>query len=285
MSTFRIHIAAAAVLVAAVLAGCGEKNEPAAPTAATADSCTPAKLATHTAGTLTVATDKPAYPPYFQDNDPTNGKGFEAAVAYAIADQLGFAKSDVKWTVVPFNASYAPGPKNFDFDVNQISITPDREKQVDFSSPYYTANQAVIALKSSDASKATSLADLKSAEIGVQIGTTSLEALRSEIQPTTQEKVFDNSNDVVTALKQGQVEAVVTDLPTALYIVAAQVPEAAIVGQFPAPGGDRFGALLSKGSPLTACVSKAIDDLRSSGELKQITDRWMSQAADAPVLR
>jgi polar amino acid transport system substrate-binding protein len=275
-----------AALAAALLAGCGEKNEPAAPAnQPNADTCAPANLATHTKGTLTVATDHPAYPPYFEDGDPTNGRGFESAVAYAIADRLGFSKADVTWIDEPFNASYAPGPKDFDFDVNQISITPARAKQVDFSSPYYTANQAVVALKSSDAAKATSIADLKSAQIGVQIGTTSLDAVREVIQPSTQEKVFDNSNDVVTALKQGQVEAVVVDLPTALYVTAAQVPDATIVGQFPAPGGDRFGALLTRGSALTTCVSEAIHYLRSSGELKQITDRWMSQAANAPVLR
>jgi polar amino acid transport system substrate-binding protein len=231
-----------------------------------------------------VATDKPAYPPYFEDNDPANGKGFESAVAYAIADQLGFPKSKVVWTVEPFNASYAPGPKDFDFDVNQISITPTRAKQVDFSTPYYTANQAVVALKSSDAAKATSLGDLSDTTIGVQIGTTSLDAVKDVIEPASEPKVFDNSNDVITALKQGQVDAVVVDVPTALYLTAVQVPQAKVVGQFPAPGGDRWGALLSKGSPLTACVSKAIESLRSSGELQQITDRWMSQAAGAPKL-
>jgi len=285
VSRLRVQIVPAAAVALALLAGCGEKKEPVAPATTTADACTPGKLATHTKGTLTIATDKPAYPPYFVNNDPTNGKGFESAVAYAVAGRLGFSKAAVKWTVVPFNASYAPGPKSFDFDINQISITPARAKQVDFSSPYYTANQAVVALKSSDAAKATSLADLKSAQIGVQIGTTSLDAVRNEIQPSTQEKVFDNSNDVVAALKQGAVEAIVTDLPTALYITAAQVPQATVVGQFTAPGGDRFGALLTKGSPLTACVSKAIDDLRSSGVLKGITDRWMTRAAFAPFLR
>jgi polar amino acid transport system substrate-binding protein len=286
MARLRLPSALLAACALALVAGCGEKQEPAAPTGSTtANACTPGNLATHTKGTLTVATDKPAYPPYFENNDPTNGKGFESAVAYAIADQLGFSQADVKWVVEPFNASYAPGPKSFDFDVNQISITPARAKQVDFSSPYYTANQAVVALNGSDAAKAKSLADLKNVQIGVQIGTTSLDAVRGEIQPSTQEKVFDNSNDVVTALKQGQVDAVVVDLPTALYITAAQVQDSTIVGQFPAPGGDRFGALLSRGSPLTACVSKAIDHLRSSGELKRITDRWMSQAAQAPVLR
>ena len=142
-----------------------------------AEDCTPEKLETLTSGTLTVATDSPAFPPYFEDDDPTNGEGFESAVAYAIADQLGFDEADVEWVVEPFNSSYAPGPKDFDFDVNQISITPKRAEQVDFSSPYYEAEQAVVALKDSDAASATSLADLADANIGVQIGTTSLDAV------------------------------------------------------------------------------------------------------------
>jgi polar amino acid transport system substrate-binding protein len=271
-----------AVLMLGFVAGCGSSNSGGSTTAA---ACNPDQLPTHTKGELTVATDKPAYPPYFEDNDPTNGKGFESAVAYAVANQLGYARSDVNWVTEPFNSSYAPGPKNFDFDVNEISITQPREQHVDFSSPYYTANQAVVASKGSSAAGATSLADLKDATIGVQIGTTSLDAVNSQIQPSSQPKIFNNSNDVVTALKEGQVDAVVVDLPTALYLTAAQVPSATIVGQFSAPGGDQWGALLGKGSPLTACVSKAIDSLRSSGDLGKIENRWMSQAANAPVLR
>ncbi len=272
-----------ALLAAGLAAGCGSSSSDSR-TPATAAACKAGKLPTHTKGELTVATDKPAYPPYFENDDPTNGKGFESAVAYAIAGQLGFARSQVKWVTEPFNSSYAPGPKDFDFDVNQISITPAREQHVDFSTPYYTASQAVVATKGSPAASATSLADLKDAAIGVQIGTTSLDAVNSEIQPSSQPKVFNDSNDVVTALKEEQVDAVVVDLPTALYLTAAQVPSATIVGQFSAPGGDRWGALLAKDSPLTACVSEAIDSLRSSGQLAQITDRWMSQAAKAPVL-
>jgi polar amino acid transport system substrate-binding protein len=270
----------------ALMAGCGDSDssDSSTSTSAGAQDCTPAKLDTQTAGKLTVATDKPAYPPYFEDNDPTNGKGFESAVAYAIADQLGFSRSDVEWTVEPFNASYAPGPKDFDFDVNQISITDKRAEQVDFSTPYYTADQAVVALKDSDAASATSLADLANAKIGVQIGTTSLDAVNASIQPSTEPQVFDTSNDVVSALKNGQVDAVVVDVPTAFYLTAAQVPQATTVGQFAAPGGDEWGALLEKDSPLTACVSQAIDELRSSGELPAIEKKWMSDATDAPVL-
>jgi polar amino acid transport system substrate-binding protein len=279
---------AALVLVAAlvVAAGCGGDSDDSGDSEASAnlEDCTPEELATLKQGTLTVATDDPAFPPYFEDNDPTNGRGFESAVAYAIADELGFEAADVDWVVEPFNSSYAPGPKDFDFDVNQISITPKRAEQVDFSSTYYTANQALVAAKDSAAADATSLDDLSDATIGVQIGTTSLDAVEAEIDPSEEPQVFNDSNDVVTALKQGQVDAVVIDLPTALYLTAVQVPDAKIVGQFEAPGGDEWGALLEKGSPLTGCVSAAIDELSASGELAKIESKWMSEAAGAPQL-
>jgi polar amino acid transport system substrate-binding protein len=279
----------ALALLALALSACGSSDDDSGDSgsaqAVSLGDCTPDQLQTKAAGELTVATDKPAYPPYFEDNDPTNGKGFESAVAYAIADTLGYARDEVRWTVVPFNASYAPGPKDFDFDVNQISITPKRAQQVDFSTPYYEADQAVVALKNSDAANATSLADLADANIGVQIGTTSLDAVNASIQPTQDPQVFDTSNDVVSALKNGQVDAVVVDVPTAFYLTAAQVPEATTVGQFPAPGGDTWGALLEKDSPLTPCISAAIDDLDSSGELPSLEKKWMSDATKAPVLQ
>jgi polar amino acid transport system substrate-binding protein len=280
-------LAAIVLALALAAAGCGEdEDEPESGGAAeqSAQSCDKAGLETHEAGVLTVGTDKPAFPPYFVDDDPTNGKGFESAVAYAIARELGFRESEVKWTVVPFNASYRPGPKDFDFDVNQISITPQRARRVDFSDPYYTAPQAVIATKDSPAAGAASMAQLKEVTLGVQIGTTSLDAVNASIQPTTQPKVFDDSNAVVTALKQGQVDAAVVDLPTALYLTAVEIPGASVVGQFEAPGGDEWGALLEKDSPLTGCVNQAIAALNESGELEQITQRWMSESADAPVL-
>jgi polar amino acid transport system substrate-binding protein len=265
-----------------LVAGCGESSDDGT---VAAGSCKPGKLPTEQQGVLTIATDKPAYPPYFEDNDPTNGEGFESAVAYAIADQLGYPKSKVEWTVEPFNSSYAPGPKDFDFDVNQISITPVREKAVDFSAPYYTANQAVVALKSSDAAKAKSLADLKDADLGVQIGTTSLEAAKAEIEPSSDPEVFNGSSDVVTALKNEQIDAIVVDLPTALFLTAVELPNATVVGQFSAPGGDEWGALLEKDSELTSCVSDAVEKLRESGELQRLETRWMSEAAGAPELR
>ncbi len=282
MKKLATTLALLAALVA--VAGCGTSKEESSGTTATAGACEPGQLQTHTKGVLTVATDQPAYPPYFENDEPANGEGFESAVAYAIGRELGYPAAKVKWTVEPFNSSYAPGPKNFDFDVNEISITPAREKAVDFSAPYYTANQAVVALKTSEAAKATSLADLKDAQIGVQVGTTSLEAVEERIEPSSQPQVFNSSNDVVQALKNEQIDAAVVDLPTALYLTAAQVPAAAVVGQFSAPGGDQWGALLAKGSSLTGCVSQAVESLEASGELKNITDRWMSKAAGAPEL-
>ncbi len=248
------------------------------------DDCQADSLETVSDGVLTVGTDKPAYPPYFEDNDPTNGEGFESAVAYAVAEQLGFSEDQVEWTVVPFNSSYAPGPKDFDFDVNQISITPKRAEAVDFSAPYYEADQAIVALKGSDLADATTLAEFQDANIGVQIGTTSLEAVDASIQPSSDPAVFDTSNDVVTALKQEQVDAIVVDVPTAFYLTAVQVPEGEIVGQFPAPGGDQWGALLAKDSSLTDCVSAAITELDSSGELAEIQKTWIDDKTKAPVL-
>jgi polar amino acid transport system substrate-binding protein len=283
----RLLLAALLALAVVVLAACGsddEKSSGSAATTTSAAACTKDQLALHSAGQLTVGTDKPAYPPYFADDDPSNGKGFESAVAYAVAGELGFTKDEVKWTVVPFNSSYAPGPKQFDLDLNQISITPKRAKRVDFSSPYYTAPQAVVAMGKSDAAGAATLADLKDAQLGVQIGTTSLDAVSEVVKPSKQPKVFNDSNDVVTALKQGQVDAVVVDLPTAFYLTAAQVEGSKIVGQFDAPGGDSWGAVLAKDSKLTPCVNQAIDRLKSSGQLAKIEQRWMGEAAGAPKL-
>jgi polar amino acid transport system substrate-binding protein len=246
-------------------------------------SCKKDTLALFKTGQLTVGTDKPAYPPYFEDDDPTNGKGFESAVAYAVAKQLGFSQSEVKWTVVPFNSSYAPGPKKFDFDINQISITPARQKRVDFSKPYFTAPQAVVALKASDAASATSLADLAKAKLGVQVGTTSLDAVADDIKPSSQPQVFNDSNDTVRALKNDRVDAIVVDLPTALYLTAAEIPKAKIVGQFSAPGGDEWGLLLKKDSELTPCVDKAVQALDADGTLSRLQDQYLGSDA-APKL-
>jgi polar amino acid transport system substrate-binding protein len=293
MSRTRLVPLFLALFATALIAGCGSDSSDDESTGTTtgtttatvtAADCTPENLTTYKDGVLTVGTDSPAYSPYFEDDDPTNGKGFESAVAYAMADQLGFDRSTVEWTTVPFNSSYAPGPKKFDFDVNQISITPKRAEVVDFSTPYYTASQGVLVAKGSDLEGITSLGDLKDATIGVQIGTTSLEAVNDEIEPSTDPKVFDTSNDVVAALKSGQVDAIVVDLPTAIFLRDAIVSGSSVVGQFDAPGGDEFGALLAKDSEMTGCVDFALEALKEDGTLEELTRQWMSDAASAPEL-
>lgn len=287
----RARAYAATLLLAATagLAACGgdDSDSTAADgttAATTAATCDKASLPLTTAGKLTIATDKPAYPPYFEDDDPTNGKGFESAVAYAIADELGFTKEEVTWKVVPFNASFKPGDKDFDFDVNQISITEPRKKAVDFSDPYFTAPQAVLALDGTAAAKATSLAELKDSKLGVQVGTTSLDAAQAAIAPSSDPQVFNDSNDTVQALKTKKVDAIVVDLPTALYLAAAEIDGAKVVGQFQAEGGDQWGAVLAKGSGLTACVNQAIGKLEASGKLAELQKTWITEAADAPEL-
>jgi polar amino acid transport system substrate-binding protein len=286
----RIIAVTATALAALALAACGSTNSSSSKAStskaasAAVNPCAKAALKLHAPGVLTVATDSPAYPPYFENNKPANGKGFESAVAYAVAKKLGFSPSEVKWTVEPFDSSYAPGPKSFDFDINEISITPARAKEVDFSTPYYTNPQGIIVAKSSPLSHATSLAAFKNTPIGVQIGTTSLAAVQSLIKPSTQPDVFNTSNDVVEAFKIHRVKAIVVDLATAFALTATSLPHTTIAGQFSAPGGDNWGLLLSKGSPLTACVDRAVNALRADGTLAALSKRWIASAASVPVL-
>jgi len=248
----------------------------AASSAPALDPCAPENLTTVEAGKLTIGTDSPAYPPYFVDDDPSNGEGFESAVAYAVAEGLGFAPQDVIWTVVPFNSSYAPGEKAFDFDINQISVTPERAEVVDFSDGYYTVNQAVVALKNSPIAKATSLAELKGATLGAQVGTTSLDFITSVVQPSNDPQVFNDTNDAKNAMQNGQIDGIVVDLPTALYITAVEIPEGSIIGQFPAQdGGEQFGMLFEKGNPLVSCVNAVLADMTASGELQAIQEQWL----------
>ena len=253
--------------------------------AAAATSCTKSSLGLVHSGQLTVATDAPAYPPYFENNKPANGKGFESAVAYAVAAKLGFGASAVKWTVEPFDSSYAPGPKSFDFDINEISITSARAKAVDFSSPYYTNPQAIVVVKGSKYQHATTLAALRGARFGVQVGTTSLSAVTVEINPTQKPYVYNNSNDVVNGLRNKNVDAIVVDLATAFYLTSGEIPHGVVLGQFNAPGGDNWGLLLAKHSKLTPCVDQALTALRANGTLASITRRWMQSGAGVPVLK
>ena len=250
-----------------------------------ADECTPDSMETVADGTLTIATDDPAYEPWFVDNDPTNGQGYESAVAYAIAEQLGYTQDQVTWVTVPFNKVVQPGPKDFDFDVNQVSITEARRNAVDFSSGYYDVVQTVITNKGSSIDGVTSIADLADAKLGAQVGTTSYTAIIDQIQPSEEPAVFDTNDQAVQALNNGQIDGIVVDLPTAYFMTAVQLDDGTIVGQLPLPAGEpeQFGAVLDKDSPLTDCVSGAVDALREDGILDQISQEWLAQQG-APEL-
>lgn len=286
----RIAAAAALVLGTVVVGACG------APEADTSSggsggsagpaACTKDSLTTVTPGKVTVATDKPAYAPWFVDDDPANGKGYESAVAYAIGEKLGFAPSGIAWVRATFTSITSPGDKPFDFAVNQVSITAERKKAVDFSSGYYDVRQAVVTTKGSPIAGKTTIADLAGAKLGAQVGTTSLVAIKDQIKPATAPAVYDTNDLAVQALKNEQIDGLVVDLPTAFYIISAQLSDGVIVGQLPVLGGasEQFGAVLDKGSPLTACVSRAVDALREDGTLDRLEAEWLS-GQGAPELK
>ncbi|MDQ0712604.1 polar amino acid transport system substrate-binding protein [Streptomyces luteogriseus] len=279
--------AAVAVVALAAAVSCAPQPEEADKPSSAGNACEKGELATRTSGKLTIATDEPAYEPWFKDDKPANGKGFESAVAYAVAGQLGYGKDKVAWQTVPFNKAFAPGEKTFDFDINQVSASEERKKAVDFSSGYYDVRQAVVALKGSKAAKAKSVADLKGVKLGAQVGTTSLDYIDDVVKPKQAAAVYGKNDQAKSALKNGQVDAIVVDLPTAFYITGAEITDATIVGQFEHQGGtpEQFGLVLDKGSALTPCVSRAVDALRKDGTLAKIEQRWLSDAVDAPVLK
>jgi polar amino acid transport system substrate-binding protein len=258
-------------------------------------SCAKADLQTVTDGKLTVGTDNPAYPPWFggtpskgskwKVSDPTSGKGFESAVAFAVAKQLGFGRNEVVWTYVPFAKSYAPGSKSFDFDINEISYTPQRAKVVDFSNSYYDVNQAVVVNKGTPIAAVRSVAGLRKYRLGVQLGTTSYNAIVNDIKPAQKPRVYDTNDKAVFALKSKQIDALVVDLPTAFYVTAVQVPNGKILGQLQSKTGEHFGMVLKKGNPLTACVNQALAKLKANGTLRRIQALWLAKVAGAPVLK
>jgi polar amino acid transport system substrate-binding protein len=281
-----LAVLAATTLAVGACAPQDEADDAAASGSSTGGACTPAELDTLEAETLTIATDEPAYEPWVVGDEPESGEGFEAAVAYAVAEQLGYSEDQVTWTRVPFNAAIQPGARPFDFDINQFSITEERRQAVDFSSPYYTVTQAVITTAGSPADGAESVADLEGLRIGAQVATTSLQVLTDTIDPEAGPVVFNSNDDAKLALQNGQVDAIVVDLPTAFFITAAELDNGVIVGQLEesGAGGDQFGLLLEKDSPLTDCVSEAVDALTEDGTLADLEQRWLSDVADAPVL-
>jgi polar amino acid transport system substrate-binding protein len=284
-------------LLAIVATGCGTKKEASSGTTNTGASanasCSKSDLSLIKTGTLTIGTDNPAYPPWYggtphkpwQVSDPRSGKGYESAVAYAVAKQLGFSKDEVDWKYVPFNTSFAPGAKSFDFDINQVAVTPERSKTVDFSRSYYDENQAVVVRKGTPIAKVTTLAGLRPYDLGAQLGTTSYQFIQDVIKPSKKPSVFPQNAGAVQALKNGQIDGLVLDLPTAFYVSSAQVPDGQILGQFPTqPGGEHFGLVFGKGNSLRACVNKALTTLDGNGTLKRLQQQWI-QKAGAPILK
>ena len=292
------------VLALSVLAaGCGSDDDESSPaattsasTGASAEDCERENVVTIADGRLTIGTDNPAFPPWFEGgtpegseweiNDPATGEGFESAVAYAVADQLGYAEDDVDWVVVPFNNSFRPGDKGFDFDINQISVTDERDQAVDFSDSYYDVNQALVGLAGSPIAGAETLADLTDYQLGAQVGTTSLQYIQDTIQPAKEARVYDTSNDVVAALNGKQIDGIVVDLPTAFFLVGSgEVKNGTVVGQFPSTGGqEHFGMLFEEGNPLRDCVNAALATLKDDGTLAEIQQQWLSEKTSAPVI-
>ncbi|MGO4678849.1 ABC transporter substrate-binding protein [Microbacterium sp. 2MCAF23] len=279
----RTALTATVVAAALVLAACSGPASSSTPSAG-ADA-TGAALQTVTAGKLTIATGDPDYEPWFIDNDPANGKGFEGAVAHAVATELGFSDKQIVWTRTGFDAAIAPGPKDWDLNIQQFSISEDRKKAVDFSSSYYTTTQAAVAAKGTPAATATSIADLKKAKVGVATGTTSYTVAKAQLG-TADLSVFNSVDDVVQALKGGQIDAMITDLPGAFYVTGAQLENANVIGQFADDkGGDQFAFVLPKNSALTPAVTKAVDALRKNGTIAELQKKWLSEAVNVPVLK
>jgi polar amino acid transport system substrate-binding protein len=288
-------VAAITALTASVgLAACGSSSSSSAGSGtassasatASAASCSNASIQSElfAKGTLTIATDKPAYPPWFENNQPSNGQGYESAVAYAVAAQLGFAKSGVTWAYEPFNDSYAPGPKKFDFDINEISYSAARAQVVTFSDSYYDVQQSLVALKGSPIVSQHTAAELKNYVYGDQVGTTSLAFINSEIQPTKTPKVFESLNDVKQALQDKQIAALVTDTPTAQYISSSEISGSVMVAQFPSTG-EHYGLLFAKGNPLVSCVNKALTTLRGNGTLAKLQAKYLQIYTSVPTIK
>ncbi len=289
----RLFTRAATAALTALTLALAACSSPTSTTSASPSAGTPSasasvdvKTLTVTPGKLTIATGQPAYSPWVENDKPESGEGFEAAVAYAVAGKLGFTNADVVWKRTTFDQAIAPGAKDWDFNLQQFSITDQRKKAVDFSTPYYTTTQTVVTYKGSKIAAVNSVAGLKDALLGVQIGTTSQADVTKLIAPTTQPKVFNTNEDAVQALKNKQVDGLVVDLPTALYMAAAQLDDGVIIGQLADnSGGDEFGLVLQRGSKLTAPVSAAVDALRTDGTLAALEKKWLSESIDVPVLQ
>jgi polar amino acid transport system substrate-binding protein len=277
----RLAALMAAAALAAITACAPVSNKSAT---ATSDKCTKDLLSTLYSGIFTFGTDQPVYPPWYMGDNPASGEGYEAAVAYAVAAKMKYARDDVRWVRVPFNAALAPGPKTFDANLSEFSITEQRKAAVDFSSPYFDVTQAVVTVKSSPAAKVKTVHQLRSLRLGVQVGTTSYTAATS-VDGDAPVEVYNTNGDAKMALSNGEIDAVVADLPTA-FSVANELRNGLMVGQLPGAAGDveQLGIVLDKGSPLTRCLSWAVDTLRGDGTLAKLEQQWLTDVGKAPVL-
>jgi polar amino acid transport system substrate-binding protein len=234
-------------------------------------------------GVLTVATGEPVFPPWMEDDDPSNGKGFESALVYALADELGVA--DVTWVRTGFDEAIAAGSKNYDFNIQQYSITEQREEVVDFSDGYYQVEQAIIGPAGSPAASAETVAELQELRLGAAIGTTSLDYLESTIEPSTEAAVYDDNVAAKSAFDAGQIDGLVLDLPTAYYVTAVEIPDTSIIGVLPREGAaDELGMLFEDGSPLVPCVNEALAALRDAGTIEALEDEWLNQGGSITSL-
>ena len=279
----RLSVALAATSLF-TLAACGGDDTA---SSSTEGASTESDCSTITEGTLTIGTGSPAFSPWVENDAPESGEGFEAAVGMAIAAELGYEGESVVWVRTTFDEAVAPGEKNFDFNMQQYSITPEREETISFSDPYYSSNQAIVALADSPAEGATTVADLADVKFGAQAGTTSLTFINEIIKPTNEAFVYDDNAGAKAALEAGQIDAIVVDLPTGLYISAVEIEGTSVIGQFPGSAGgltDDFGAVFTKDNPLVACVNTALATLKESGELAKIEQAWLSDNAGVPVI-
>jgi polar amino acid transport system substrate-binding protein len=283
------QILATAAMAALLLAACGDDKKSESTTAAAvggdAKACAEGKVLK--AGELTIATGDPAFPPYVIDDKPEAGQGFEAAVALAVAKELGFEGSAVKWVRTSFDTAVAGSDSNFDFNLQQFSINDERKQVVSFSDPYFTSNQAVLGYADGPGKDVTKLSDLKALKLGASAGTTSLQFIDEVIKPDVEAFTFNSNADAKTALDNGQIDAIISDLPTALYISAVEIEGTKVFGQFPVDAGgagDQWGLLFVKDNPLVECTNIALKTLTDSGELATITDKWMGQYTEAPTL-
>jgi polar amino acid transport system substrate-binding protein len=289
----KVLIPVALIALAIAVAAVGGRSENAV---AGTGGCAKANLNLVKDGQLSIGTDNPAFPPWFAGgetkgrpwkiNDPAKGQGFESAVAYAVAKRLGFAKNEVVWVYTPFAKAIAPGRKAFDFAINQISYTPARAKVLAFSASYYNVNQSIVGLKGKPIASVRSIAGLRRYKLGAQLGTTSYQYIVGSIKPSPSPAVYDTNDAAVAALKNGQIDGLVVDLPTAFYVTAVQVPNGKIIGQFQAKGTqERFGMVFQKGNPLVACVNNALANMKRTGVLKRIQQIWLAKVTGAPVLK